>query len=53
MWDGIRWSALGSGVNSKVTALAVAGDQLYVGGRFQTAGGKPSAFAAIAKIETR
>jgi hypothetical protein len=44
-WDGAGWSALGSGVNSSVAALAVfddgsgAGPALYAGGHFTTAGG--------------
>jgi hypothetical protein len=43
-WDGGAWSALGSGiglagngVNSTVNALAVSGNNLYVGGSFSTA----------------
>jgi hypothetical protein len=44
-WDGNTWSALGSGVGyedqgtSSVTALAVSGTNLYVGGAFSIAGG--------------
>lgn len=44
-WDGTGWSALGSGVgvlnapNQSVSSLAVIGNDLYVGGRFPTAGG--------------
>ena len=34
-----NWSALGSGMNEKVLALAVSGGTLYVGGYFTTAGG--------------
>jgi hypothetical protein len=41
-WDGSSWSALGSGMNSWVTALAVSGNDLYAGGRFTTAGGSPA-----------
>jgi hypothetical protein len=33
-WDGVTWSALGSGVNSRVYALAASGSKLYVGGNF-------------------
>src|ERR1051325_1066319 len=31
-WNGSSWSALGSGMNSNVTALAVSGSELYAGG---------------------
>jgi hypothetical protein len=40
-WDGSAWSALGSGLDDQVCALAVSGsDLLYVGGSFKMAGGK-------------
>ena len=38
-WDGSSWSALGSGMNDKVAALAVSGSDLYAGGHFTMAGG--------------
>jgi hypothetical protein len=38
-WNGSSWSALGSGMNSSVFALAVAGGDLYAGGAFTNAGG--------------
>jgi len=44
-WDGDNWQALGSGIeddhflNAAVQAIAVMGDDLYVGGRFSHAGG--------------
>ncbi|MDP2937139.1 MAG: Ig-like domain repeat protein [Dehalococcoidia bacterium] len=39
-WDGSAWSALGSGVDSSVNALATDGSgNLYAGGSFTTAGG--------------
>lgn len=47
-WNGTTWNALGSGVaggnlqNSEVGALAINGDNLYVGGRFDRAGDKVS-----------
>ncbi len=41
-WDGASWSALGSGTNSTVFALTVGDGELYAGGQFSTAGGKPS-----------
>ena len=46
-WNGSTWSALGSGVNGQVWALAVSGNELYAGGSFTTAGG--SAATNIAK----
>jgi hypothetical protein len=39
-WIGSSWSALGSGLNGGVNALAVSGSTLYAGGNFTTAGGK-------------
>jgi hypothetical protein len=38
-WNGSSWSALGSGMNIGVYALAVSGGTLYAGGSFTTAGG--------------
>jgi len=38
-WDGNAWSALGSGMDNDVDALAVSGTTLYAGGDFSTAGG--------------
>ena len=38
-WDGETWSALGTGTNSFVKALAVYDGILYAGGNFTTAGG--------------
>lgn len=40
-WNGSSWSNLGSGVNSKVYALAVHSGILYAGGNFTMAGGNP------------
>jgi hypothetical protein len=42
-----RWSALDSGVNAEVLALAKAGNSLFVGGYFSTAGGRPSNGIAV------
>jgi hypothetical protein len=41
-WDGHAWSALGSGVNGGVQALAVSGTDLYAAGGFTAAGGVPA-----------
>ena len=40
-WDGSHWSALGSGTNDAIYALAMdrSGNAVYAGGRFTTAGG--------------
>lgn len=42
-WDGIEWSALGSGISlggyPYISTLAVIGNDLYVGGSFWSAGG--------------
>jgi hypothetical protein len=38
-WDGNAWSALGSGMNERVSALLLMGTNLYAGGRFTNAGG--------------
>jgi hypothetical protein len=45
-WNGSSWSALGSGVDSDVYALAESGGILYVGGDFSTAGGIPANYIA-------
>ena len=37
-WNGSSWSALGSGINDEVEALAVSGGTLYAGGYFTKAG---------------
>lgn len=61
-WDGTAWSALGSGITGteeispnplavSVFALAISGTNLYVGGKFTTAGGKPS--PNIARVTIR
>ena len=45
-WNGSSWSALGSGVNGEVKAIAVSDSFLYVGGYFTTAGGTTSNYIA-------
>jgi hypothetical protein len=40
-WNGSAWSALGSGVDYYVSALAVSGSNVYAGGNLSTAGGSP------------
>src|SRR6185295_4283011 len=50
-WNGSSWSALGSGMNADVFALAVSGSDLYAGGLFATAGGKASTYIARAYLE--
>ena len=40
-WDGSSWSALGSGMESRVVALEMSGSTLYAGGFIATAGGVP------------
>jgi hypothetical protein len=45
-WSGSSWSALDSGMDDKVYALAVSGSNLYAGGGFTTAGGSAANFIA-------
>ena len=45
-WDGTSWSALGSGVDGGVMAIAISGTDIYVGGDFMTAGGAPARHVA-------
>ena len=44
-WDGVAWSAVGTGTDQTVEAMAVfddgSGPALYVGGEFRNAGGVP------------
>jgi hypothetical protein len=42
-WNGSNWSALGSGLNGNVFAIAVSGSDVYAGGDFIDAGGIASA----------
>ena len=48
-WNG-TWSTLGSGMNDSVEALVVSGNELFAGGRFTTAGGKPAMYVARAYL---
>lgn len=41
-WDGNHWSALGSGLNGSVNALALLGTTLIAGGSFSGADGAPA-----------
>ena len=45
-WNGTVWSALGSGMNDYVTALAVSGSDLYAGGHFTRVGGITANYVA-------
>jgi hypothetical protein len=45
-WNGSSWSALGSGVDNRVLALAVSGSNLYAGGNFTIAGGGTANYIA-------
>ncbi|RPJ26484.1 MAG: hypothetical protein EHM35_14855 [Planctomycetaceae bacterium] len=45
-WDGTNWSALGSGMNTNVAALAILGNDLYAGGWFTNAGGVAANYIA-------
>jgi hypothetical protein len=45
-WNGSAWSALGTGMNDSVAALAVSGTNLFVGGRFTYAGGSAASYMA-------
>src|ERR1035438_1189762 len=50
-WDGSAWSALGSGMNNQVRALAADGaGHLFVGGDFSLAGTNVSAYIAQANL---
>jgi len=52
IWDGVQWSALGSGLPDIVEALEVfddgsgSGPRIYAGGRFTTAQGAPASYLA-------
>jgi len=42
VWDGVSWSALGSGLNGRVEDLEIWDGRLYAGGAFTMAGGNPA-----------
>ena len=52
-WDGTSWSPLGdatgleNGVGGQVSAIAIAGDRVYVGGAFTEAGGQDATSIAV------
>jgi hypothetical protein len=46
-YDGAEWQLLGKGVSNTANALFRIGDQLFVGGVFDEAGGKASAGVAV------
>src|SRR5439155_10029186 len=48
-WDGAQWLPLGSGVarqpgSAAIAAVAIDGDNVYIGGNFTEAGGKSSSY---------
>ncbi len=45
-WNGTNWTALGSGLNGGVIALAVSGNTLYAGGTFTNVGGGQTSYIA-------
>src|ERR1019366_1654117 len=45
-WDGSAWSALGSGMDHTVYALAMNGTDLYAGGQFNWAGAVSANYVA-------
>jgi len=49
-WNGLSWTAMGSGMNERVLALAVSGSDLYAGGQFAIAGNRVSANVARAYL---
>jgi hypothetical protein len=50
VWNGLSWSALGSGTASAtsptVNGIVASGDDVYIGGQFAFAGDKPAQFIA-------
>lgn len=50
-WDGEQWNPLGSGTSGPVFAMALDGNQLFVGGRFHAAGGRISSHVARVSLD--
>jgi trimeric autotransporter adhesin len=46
LWDGLGWNTLGSGTNGYISALLVETRDLFAGGSFALAGGKPALHVA-------
>ncbi|MDO9068001.1 MAG: FlgD immunoglobulin-like domain containing protein, partial [Deltaproteobacteria bacterium] len=46
-WNGTTWETLGSGMNNEVWGLVASGSDVYAGGWFTMAGGKPSNYFGI------
>ncbi len=48
MWDGVKWSGLGSGTDGWIEAIAISsnGSELFAGGEFSKAGNKNAPFLA-------
>lgn len=49
-WNGTSWSALGTGLNNTVSALALSGREMFAGGDFTMTGGQVSAWVARAYL---
>ena len=49
-WDGSSWSLVGGGIGGSALAIAVNGNEVYVGGQFDNVGGTPSSPIAGATI---
>jgi hypothetical protein len=44
-WNGTKWLPLGSGTNGSVSAMAIYNNHLFIGGTFDSVGGKPAGIA--------
>jgi len=45
-WNGTNWSALGAGVNARISDIAINGTDIYIAGEFTEAGGNAAKYAA-------